>query len=166
MLLNHVIKDDIFQSTLPVRGATEIVRGVWGERRNFNPRSPCGERHDESPDDRCNGEFQSTLPVRGATDGDVQDSRSTLISIHAPRAGSDERPAYTAGSFEDFNPRSPCGERHVTRLVHAGSGKFQSTLPVRGATTAVRSHIFHIVISIHAPRAGSDFCFYVNINRH
>ena len=35
-------------------------------------------------------------------------------------------------------------------------GKFQSTLPVWGATRAV-SHIFHFRnISIHAPRVGSD----------
>ena len=34
-------------------------------------------------------EFQSTLPVGGATPFPLLNSRSILISIHAPRGGSD-----------------------------------------------------------------------------
>ena len=78
------------------------------------------------------------------------------ISIHAPRVGSDFGVAYAAEEKEDFNPRSPCGERHkmVTleglqnhfnprspcgeRRIAAGADgwrdEFQSTLPVWGAT--------------------------------
>ena len=56
----------------------------------FNPRSPCGERHDYK---------QMTA------DG-------TIISIHAPRVGSDLQ-------LGSFSGRSPL---------------FQSTLPVWGAT--------------------------------
>ena len=33
-----------FQSTLPLRGATVGVRAKESKRRNFNPRSPYGER--------------------------------------------------------------------------------------------------------------------------
>ncbi len=33
-----------FQSTLPMRGATGICELHYGRKRNFNPRSPCGER--------------------------------------------------------------------------------------------------------------------------
>ena len=104
-------------------------------RENFNPRSPCGERPRVSWRLQHWQAFQSTLPVRGATRGrrksgpcvDDFNPRSPCgerlrrragtapwkrISIHAPRAGSDERPAK--------KPLSPC--------------LFQSTLPVRGAT--------------------------------
>ena len=104
-------------------------------RLNFNPRSPCGERPRVSWRLQHWQAFQSTLPVRGATRGrrksgpcvDDFNPRSPCgerlrrragtapwkrISIHAPRAGSDERPAK--------KPLSPC--------------LFQSTLPVRGAT--------------------------------
>ena len=57
----------IFQSTLPVRGATCI---------------PCPVRDDIL--------FQSTLPVRGATLLVLLCQDLRLISIHAPREGSDD----------------------------------------------------------------------------
>ena len=60
---------EIFQSTLPVRGATaetaELAKAI---------------------------EFQSTLPVRGATADLKNFNFNGLISIHAPREGSDGRP--------------------------------------------------------------------------
>ena len=36
----------------------------------------------------------------------------------------------------DFNPRSPCGERLTVIGDHTCFLQFQSTLPLRGATTA------------------------------
>ena len=62
--------------------------------------------------------------------------RRSGISIHAPRAGSD---AYNRGR----------PYKH---------GKFQSTLPVRGATRGEIRMRQLLPISIHAPRAGSDPC--------
>ena len=56
------------------------------------------------------------------------------ISIHAPRVGSDVAlPVKTA---------ELC--------------RFQSTLPVWGATAYAKEQVYNIVISIHAPRVGSD----------
>ncbi len=102
--------------------------------RHFNPRSPWGERR------------RLVLPRLCGR----------AISIHAPRGGSDrlrrddqQHPAY-------FNPRSPWGERRY------GTGKplqpqiFQSTLPVGGATFSLSVAASLRVISIHAPRGGSD----------
>ena len=124
-------------------------------------------------------QFQSTLPVRGATK--VKDGKRQYkgISIHAPRAGSDFRECCRAeqwshfnprspcgerrGRFaacrirRDFNPRSPCGERQASTMQHSISLIFQSTLPVRGATTLIDDVAMLGEISIHAPRAGSDF---------
>ena len=57
----------IFQSTLPVRGATWVWAAVEG----------------------VNWGFQSTLPVRGATEAAWAADAQALISIHAPREGSD-----------------------------------------------------------------------------
>ena len=57
-----------------------------------------------------------------------------VISIHAPRAGSDRRQANAQKHHNHFNPRSPCGERPNDR---------------RGLMPRQQ-------ISIHAPRAGSD----------
>ena len=120
-------------------------RSPCGERRisafhglcadHFNPRSPCGERR------RIRGGrnipcqiFQSTLPVWGATvaGGDHPDGHG--ISIHAPRVGSDSSPRLTCSRRRNFNPRSPCGERHVP----------------------VELWMQRVGISIHAPRVGSD----------
>ena len=102
-----------FQSTLPVRGATDTHRTVRAIPSNFNPRSPCGERPWET------GHKNPTA----------------RISIHAPRAGSDAHGVYDPLQHHaDFNPRSPCGERQPFRVYRISKPIFQSTLPVRGAT--------------------------------
>ena len=108
--------------------------------RNFNPRSPCGERRLRLTLPLVPLRFQSTLPVWGATI--VPDTPAAFVL--------------------DFNPRSPCGERREVRFapmadwphisIHAprvGSdrGNIASTAPGN--------------ISIHAPRVGSDQVGYV-----
>ena len=101
-----------FQSTLPVRGATSFSRAAFAGSCYFNPRSPCGERRGAG------------RRIRG----------NRLISIHAPRAGSDiQKLAFLSDSLG-----------------------FQSTLPVRGATQRQKNRWELFYISIHAPRAGSD----------
>ena len=87
-------------------------------------------------------------------------SPSTLtadISIHAPRVGSDITAAISSSSSSDFNPRSPCGERLLNMLSINFLLIFQSTLPVWGATQALKKTLGNIGISIHAPRVGSDW---------
>ena len=84
----------------------------------------------------------------------------------------------------NFNPRAPCGARRISHFkTLRDRTAFQSTRPVRGATTVYRityailkfqstrpvrgatgkTPLCHkcFVISIHAPRAGRDFsgCF-------
>ncbi len=85
-----------FQSTLPARGATcatafSIVLTVY-----FNPRSPCGERQQETQGWTLASLFQSTLPARGATMRKNCYCWNCFISIHAPRTGSDIIDALTA----------------------------------------------------------------------
>ena len=63
------------------------------------------------------------------------------ISIHAPRVGSDPSSLKLMASRRDFNPRSPCGERRIFKLRSVCNPKFQSTLPVWGAT--VKKRIFY-----------------------
>ena len=126
--------------------------------RDFNPRSPHGERRictacsrrarlfqstlpargaTARPFCRCSQikRFQSTLPARGATGSSILPGCAQLISIHAPRTGSDIR----------------------KRGSSAAASTFQSTLPARGATSkAVGNDSRGVLISIHAPRTGSD----------
>ena len=124
---------------------------------NFNPRSPRGERRIETatPDEIANL-FQSTLPARGATRGLTGKPRLTLISIHSPREGSDKLVFVLIIVIADFNPRSPRGERHGQRGLLCKGEEFQSTLPARGATIPYNAERQGGVISIHAPREGSD----------
>ena len=60
------------------------------------------------------------------------------ISIHAPHAGSDNQEQYRLYQRHDFNPRSPCGERRTLFALYVDDLVFQSTLPMRGATTSKR----------------------------
>ena len=56
-----------FQSTRPVRGATNLSARQIRARRHFNPRAPCGARPKRMQKLERKSEFQSTRPVRGAT---------------------------------------------------------------------------------------------------
>ena len=95
-------------------------------------------------------------PRAGSDTITFQTPTTTGISIHAPRAGSDEDIDRRVARVEDFNPRSPCGERPNMIYFKTTMPKFQSTLPVRGATTTDKYIERVKKISIHAPRAGSD----------
>ena len=55
-----------------------------------------------------------------------------------------------------FNPRSPHGERRMVLTNMSNKIEFQSTLPARGATSLLKIPNNCIIISIHAPRTGSD----------
>ena len=81
-----------------------------------------------------------------------------IISIHAPRTGSDTTFLSAVRFSTDFNPRSPHGERltmsYITYVIHYfnprsphGERRFPSSL-----------RLYNSAISIHAPRTGSDCC--------
>ena len=59
------------------------------------------------------------------------------ISIHAPRGGSDLYLLQNTMTHNNFNPRSPWGERRGSRRTGSTIPQFQSTLPVGGATESV-----------------------------
>ena len=85
--------------------------------------------------------FQSTRPVRGATQRPSRCRHRLTVSIHAPRAGRDMMRSPRLGIFARFNPRAPCGARLVTAMVMWSKTTFQSTRPVRGATSSGRPSI-------------------------
>ena len=124
-----------FQSTHPVRGATETTGSSAGRCPRFQSTHPVrGATRDRAGHDvpglfqsthPVRGatvclieltsilEFQSTHPVRGATAPKPTPQPSTPVSIHAPREGCD------VDGFHEC----------------PGFGLFQSTHPVRGATS-------------------------------
>ena len=100
--------------------------------------------------------FQSTLPVWGATAGCIRRPAVPLISIHAPRVGSDQTPIKPLECPPTFQSTLPVWGATLTKTGTNMTFKFQSTLPVWGATTGVAALTKASVISIHAPRVGSD----------
>ena len=79
------------------------------------------------------------------------------ISIHAPREGSDSRRAPRSLSRCRFQSTLPVRGATAELIVQFGlECPFQSTLPVRGATSSVFPTVDEFDISIHAPREGSD----------
>ena len=100
--------------------------------------------------------FQSTLPARGATPLFLFVRVTEVISIHAPRTGSDFCTMPVRFAICYFNPRSPHGERPKQLLTLGQKALFQSTLPARGATFNFYGQQSYEYISIHAPRTGSD----------
>ena len=63
----------------------------------------------------------------------------SLISIHAPRKGSDFPSLLLIRSGSHFYPRSPQGERLLSVFQPVAGMVFLSTLPARGATRQDRS---------------------------
>ena len=100
----------------PRMGSDDMMQCIIQPNGDFNPRSPDGERPQWSFGRRLQVLFQSTLPGWGATCSVSRCSPDTMISIHAPRMGSDEL-------------------HNAIRLEYFG---FQSTLPGWGATTSPR----------------------------
>ena len=147
----------IFQSTLPARGATWQTCSATGFQIFQSTLPARGATVLEQTREIKVTAFQSTLPARGATCRalDVYGRRGA-ISIHAPRTGSDMRREIARLSDEDFNPRSPHGERRRRCFNRPGKSIFQSTLPARGATRYYNLTRYVWRISIHAPRTGSD----------
>ena len=123
-----------FQSTLPVWGATSETETVKSLFDYFNPRSPCGERRYECPVPVCSAAISIHAPRVGSDYFRISGDLGRPISIHAPRVGSD----------------------FVTVSKLLPILRFQSTLPVWGATHQGHVRSDRKTISIHAPRVGSD----------
>ena len=141
-------------------------RSPHGERRlrrtkrlkptYFNPRSPHGERPPSAAGFSGWGYFNPRSP-HGERRGAFQVSDAlSMISIHAPRTGSDISFSTSSIVSRHFNPRSPHGERRPRSMQGDASASFQSTLPARGATGFHVQQQYEVLISIHAPRTGSD----------
>ena len=153
---------EMFQPTLPLRGATSFLflsrcevdvsthaplagsddgtRAALGECLGFNPRSPCGERHAKAHREGRAQLVSTHAPLAGS-DGvrPLAAPLGGLVSTHAPLAGSDVRYAQLATGSASFNPRSPCGERRNTVSLRRCYEMFQPTLPLRGATSRCRA---------------------------
>ena len=87
-----------------------------------------------SPPPRRNAPFQPTLPARGATAAGFAPCRTFVFQPTLPARGATLTNVAISCGSENFNPRSPHGERHNKWFC-----RFQNSR-----------------ISTHAPRTGSD----------
>ena len=144
-----------FQSTHPLRGATLIagqllerkwdfnprtpcgvrhqIHGQTGDLKHFNPRTPCGVRRDRTGGDCKPHGFQSTHPLRGATYLVACGIFEGNISIHAPLAGCD---GYA--------------------VLYGDEAAISIHAPLAGCDSELRKTEVKSKISIHAPLAGCD----------
>ena len=124
----------LFQSTHPMRGATECGSG---QLTRFS--------------------FQSTHPMRGATARAAYDGMTLDISIHAPHAGCDGKTMRTVTNQYGFQSTHPM--RGATKYIvfdEAGSANFNPRTPCGVRQVQVANLLRRFDISIHAPHAGCD----------
>ena len=100
----------------PRVGGDEITPACPSTSGNFNPRPPCGGRRNRCMSREQNRDFNPRPPCGGRPANRGVLPTQVGISIHAPRVGGDGFRFYFA----------------------AGSGQFQSTPPVWGATSESR----------------------------
>ena len=150
----------LFQSTLPVGGATSSYRHTV-HRRNISIHAPRGGSDVTIAPVPLSSRISIHAPRGGSDSIKIHVIHDRGISIHAPRGGSDLRYSGAVRRPSDFNPRSPWGERQLVLTCSNMVVIFQSTLPVGGATAGQAPSARKAQISIHAPRGGSDVipCF-------
>ena len=133
----------IFQSTLPMRGATDKSFFIISQINNFNPRSPCGERPKFSEVENEPYDFNPRSPCGERHPRHDRREAVGVISIHAPHAGSDRVVQIVDGRREIISIHAPHagsdrGSLHSSRAVAV----FQSTLPMRGATAKIHNYAY------------------------
>ena len=102
----------LFQSTLPARGATNVI-------------TPAA-------DDFC---ISIHAPRTGSDGAGLPNQPGHDISIHAPRTGSDVYDSVALCKHLHISIHAPrTGSDNVMTRISLKSAQFQSTLPARGAT--------------------------------
>ena len=130
-----VVVNVTFQPTSPVRETTRPLHGLRKRDMDFNPRPPCGRRHNSGADGVVRKGFQPTSPVRETTAlEDVMVPKAPLFQPTSPVRETTLVLTPVTSLMRDFNPRPPCGRRR--RQGADGSGLNR--------------------ISTHVPRAGDD----------
>ena len=140
-------------------GARPNIRGVWMWWHSFNPRAPCGARRSRSSLLTERQGFNPRAPCGARRTIDHIRHSLTLVSIHAPRMGRDLWGVANPRQHDRFNPRAPCGARLRDDLAGPEAFMFQSTRPMRGATTNMLRKNNGIEFQSTRPMRGAT-CYY------
>ena len=151
--------DELFQSTRPMRGATDKDGDIIASA-GISIHAPHAGRDLSGSEIDVGADISIHAPHAGRDDaaglGTVQEDDISIhaphagrdlirrgsgvvkdISIHAPHAGRDARRAAAGLAGAYFNPRAPCGARPRRVSSVSSDWIFQSTRPMRGATAKV-----------------------------
>jgi len=155
-ITEQIRKITIFQSTLPMRGAAFLEDGQYTARVNFNPRSPCGERR-RSPRLCCRLHSISIHAPHAGSGSTTDRNKGNLgISIHAPHAGSGGNPGSRKAGTGGFQSTLPMRGAAAAGCIHdVLPGQFQSTLPMRGAAMHQRNFIGFELFQSTLPMRGA-----------
>ena len=102
--------------------------------------------------------FAGCLCQRGRawllTDANVLEPVRQTVSVS--RASRSSLGKFRIPAEEDFNPRSPWGERPCVRTDDSAALDISIHAPRGGSDVRNMNHSLEVLISIHAPRGGSD----------
>ena len=144
-----------FQSTLPLRGATPSPSAPVSEFP-ISIHAPLTGSDCEFADYPTKVLISIHAPLTGSDAGFAAKTDGSAISIHAPLTGSDPTVIVRKQSKRRFQSTLPLRGATTFDLASTPSAGFQSTLPLRGATIALDPRPVRSLISIHAPLTGSD----------
>ena len=120
----------IFQSTLPVRGATILLCFVASMFYISIHAPRAGSDIAFRIGSRILVVISIHVPRAGSDEKLTGNGNAFVaISIHAPRAGSDAPSCQRRSGRSYFNPRSPCGERRREDILPAVCGNFNPRSP-------------------------------------
>ena len=149
-----------FQSTRPIRGATE--GGQYDEKRcHISIHAPHTGRDERWAGYVLRADQISIHAPHTGRDGRSLSRRNSPspISIHAPHTGRDRRPRWPRYSRWPISIHAPhTGRDPEWKAAEEAIFQFQSTRPIRGATEEYGNIVTALSISIHAPHTGRDGC--------
>ena len=149
----------LFQSTLPVWGATRGSAGAALRPTDFNPRFPSGERRGHHQDHPRDLWISIHAPRVGSDLGGPGGRGICPISIHAPRVGSDRKDHTRTRGPAQISIHAPrVGSDFPFPASRTSPRKFQSTLPVWGATVNPFSYPSYCLFQSTLPVWGATWC--------
>ena len=101
---------DFISIHAPLAGCDVIRRPSFHYSFDFNPRTPCGVRHNSAFFVIVTA-ISIHAPLAGCDTLAIIKGNGQHISIHAPLAGCDASRSPLSFETLDFNPRTPCGVR-------------------------------------------------------
>ena len=146
-----------FQSTHPVWGATSrsVLRISWPPR--FQSTHPVWGATASASCSICPlSLFQSTHPVWGATFLHTVNTAYQKFQSTHPVWGATSRWRRRPRPGRYFNPRTPCGVRHIFDAAIDAHGNFNPRTPCGVRLVGSADSQTSREISIHAPRVGCD----------